>query len=96
MPKTTDDLDTYAAAREARRPGFRKRVDDAEARAQARGELGLKLRRARGSRTQSWVATRMGTTESIVRRIENGADVRLSTLLKFAEALGMQLHVSVR
>jgi hypothetical protein len=38
----------------------------------------------------------MQTTESIVRRIERGDDVRLSTLEKYAQALGKSLHVSVR
>jgi hypothetical protein len=96
MPKPADDLDAYVSARTARQPGFRKRVDDATARAHARVELGKKLRKLRGSRTQTWVAAQMGTTESIVRRIESGLDVRLSTLEKYAEALGKQLHVSVR
>ncbi len=96
MNKATDDLDEYVARREARAPGFRKKVDEAEARSEARIELGKKLRKARGSRTQTWVAARMGTTESIVRRVESGADVRLSTLEKFAEALGMELRVSLR
>ena len=50
----------------------------------------------RGNRTQMWVATQMETTESIVRRIERGDDVRISTLEKYAQALGKQLSVSLR
>ena len=91
-----DDLHQYVRAREAREPGFKAKVADAEARAEARAALGAKLRKARGKRTQTWVAAQMQTTESIVRRIERGDDVRLSTLEKYARALGKELHVSVR
>jgi ribosome-binding protein aMBF1 (putative translation factor) len=56
----------------------------------------IRSREARGTRTQTWVAAQMQTTESIVRRIERGDDVRLSTLEKYAQALGKSLHVSVR
>ncbi|MCC7073186.1 MAG: hypothetical protein IT383_17830, partial [Deltaproteobacteria bacterium] len=75
-----DDLDRYVKRREAREPGFRAKVAVAEILAEARAELGAKLRKARGKRTQTWVAAQMETTESIVRRIERGDDVRISTL----------------
>lgn len=90
-----DDLDRYIRARGAREPGFASRLADAEARTEARAVLGAKLRKARGRRTQTWVAAQMQTTESIVRRIERGDDVRLSTLEKYAQALGKELRVSV-
>lgn len=90
-----DDLARYVRAREAREPGFKSKVADAEARADARVALGARLRKARGKRTQTWVAAQMQTTESIVRRIERGDDVRLSTLEKYAQALGKELRVSV-
>ncbi len=96
MKTLPDDLESYVNARSARAQGFRKKVDDAEARALARAELGKKLRKLRGSRTQTWVAAQMGTTESIVRRVERGDDVRVSTLEKYAEALGKELRVSLR
>lgn len=91
-----DDLNRYAKARDAREPGFKAKLAEAEARAELRGALGAKLRKARGKRTQTWVAAQMETTESIVRRIERGDDVRLSTLEKYARALGKELHVSLR
>ncbi len=93
---TEDDLDRYVKRREAREPGFRAKVAVAEILAAARAELGAKLRKARGKRTQTWVAAQMETTESIVRRIERGDDVRISTLEKYARALGKELHVSLR
>jgi hypothetical protein len=91
-----DDLDRYIRSRDAREGGFASKVADAEVRAAARAALGAKLRKARGTRTQTWVAAQMQTTESIVRRIERGDDVRLSTLEKYAQALGKSLYVSVR
>lgn len=91
-----DDLDRYARARAMREPGFKDKLAEAEVRAEARQALGAKLRKARGERTQTWVAAQMDTTESIVRRIERGDDVRISTLEKYARALGKELHVSLR
>lgn len=90
--RSSDDLESYVAARNAREPGFQDKVEAAE----ARRVLGQKLKKARGARTQTDVAARMGTTESIVRRIERGDDVRISTLEKYAMALGKELHVSLR
>jgi ribosome-binding protein aMBF1 (putative translation factor) len=94
MPRSSprDDLDEYVSSRDAREPGFRAKVDAAE----ARRSLGQKLKKVRGKRSQSDVAASMGTTESIVRRIEHGDDVRISTLEKYARALGKELHVSLR
>ena len=92
----TDDLDEYIRSRDARERDFAAKVADADALAAARAVLGAKLRKARGTRTQTWVAAQMQTTESIVRRIERGDDVRLSTLERYAHALGKALHISVR
>ncbi len=69
-------------------PGFReiardrrRLLDDLVAR---REELGL---------TQTVVAARMGTSQSAVARLEAGAaDVRLSTLERYAAALDTQLR----
>jgi len=68
-------------------PGFReaaaRRRALADALAEKRGELGL---------SQTEVAARMGTSQSAVARLESGdADVRLSTLERYAAALGQQL-----
>lgn len=52
--------------------------------ASARRELGL---------SQTVVAARMGTSQSVVARIEAGdADVRLSTVERYAAALGKDLE----
>ena len=82
-----DDLARYVRAREAREPGFKSKVADAEARAEARMALAARLREARGKRTQAWVAAQMQTTESIVRRIERGDDVRVSVIGRLSALL---------
>lgn len=68
-------------------PGFKeaaaRRHALSEALAGKRSELGL---------SQTEVAARMGTSQSAVARLESGdADVRLSTLERYAAALGQQL-----
>jgi transcriptional regulator with XRE-family HTH domain len=66
-------------------PGFREVAGRLSARRQA---LGL---------SQTAVAARMGTSQSAVARLESGAaDVRLSTLRRYAEALGETLSVELR
>ena len=69
-------------------PGFRERaarrrlVDDLMA---SRRLLGL---------SQTEVAARMGTSQSAVARVEAGAaDVRLSTLERYAAAVGQRLDL---
>ncbi len=61
-------------------------------------KIGVLLRQARESAglTQEELAERMHTKKSAISRIENHAeDIRLSTLEKFAEALGKTLQLSV-
>ncbi len=61
----------------------RRRRQLAETLANRRVELGL---------SQTEVAARMGTSQSAVARIESGAaDLRLSTLERYAAALGQVL-----
>ena len=68
-------------------PGFRemaaKRRSLATALVAKRVELGL---------SQTEVAARMGTSQSAVARLESGeADLRLSTLERYAAAIGQEL-----
>ncbi len=88
-----DDLELYIAARDAARPGFRRRVDDALQRQSLGRELAT-LRRAMDA-SQTQVAARMGTSASIVSRLEAGSDVRISTLEKYSAALGVRLDIRV-
>ena len=54
------------------------------------------LRRSRGL-SQTEVAARMGTSQSALARLESGqADVRVSTLARYAAALEVDLGFAVR
>jgi ribosome-binding protein aMBF1 (putative translation factor) len=89
--KPRDDLKRYIAERDAREPGFAALVADAEARL-AFGRQMAERRRTRGQ-TQTQVAALMQTSPAIVSRLESGHDVRVSTLEKYAAALGFQLEL---
>jgi transcriptional regulator with XRE-family HTH domain len=68
-------------------PGFREMAERRRALASA-----LVARRVDLGLSQTEVAARMGTSQSAVARLESGqSDVRLSTLERYAAALGQQL-----
>jgi transcriptional regulator with XRE-family HTH domain len=68
-------------------PGFREMADRRRALADD-----LVARRVALGLSQTEVAARMRTSQSAVARIESGdADVRLSTLERYAAALGQEL-----
>ena len=70
-------------------PGFREL---AERRREVVADL--VAQRQRLGLSQSEVASRMGTSQPAVARLEaGGVDVRLSTLERYAAAVGRQLHV---
>jgi ribosome-binding protein aMBF1 (putative translation factor) len=61
-------------------------------------KLGVVLRQARerAGLTQEEVARRMQTKKSAISRIENHAeDIKLSTLERFADAIGINLRLRV-
>ena len=61
-------------------------------------KIGVLLKQARedAGLTQEELARKLGTQKTAVSRIENHAeDIKLSTLEKFASALGKQLRVEV-
>lgn len=61
-------------------------------------KLGVLLRQVRENAgiTQEEVARKLNTKKSAISRIENHAeDIRLSTLRKYAEALGKQIRLEV-
>ena len=73
-------------------PGFR---EIAQRRRRVIGEL-AGARRAAGL-SQTEVAARMGTSQSVVARLETGEiDARLSTLQRYASAVGRELELGVR
>jgi transcriptional regulator with XRE-family HTH domain len=69
-------------------PGFKEMAERREALAHA-----LVARRVQLGLSQTEVAARMGTSQSAVARLESGgADARLSTLERYAAALGHRLE----
>jgi transcriptional regulator with XRE-family HTH domain len=81
---TDDGLPRFPGLREAAERR-RQIVDELVA---ARHEVGL---------SQTVVAARMGTSQSVVARLESGAlDMRLSTLERYAAAVGHDLLVGLQ
>ncbi|MEN3316485.1 MAG: hypothetical protein V7605_2719 [Acidimicrobiaceae bacterium] len=67
-------------------PGFAERAQ------RRRLNEELVARRSKLGLSQTEVAARMGTSQSAVARLESGSnDVRLSTVERYAEALGLQV-----
>ncbi len=88
------DIEKYIARRKKERPRFE---DGFEAGYRA-FEFSIMLRQARerAGETQEHVARKLRTKKSAISRIENHAeDVRLSTLEKYANALGMRLMIQI-
>ncbi len=56
----------------------------------------MKQARLEAGFTQEEVAKKLKTKKSAISRIENHAeDIRLSTLVNYAQALGKELHLEV-
>jgi predicted transcriptional regulator len=86
MRDTVDDMDPE------RRTAFPGLQDLAARRGELMKEL-VKARRERGL-SQTEIAARMGTSQSAVARLERGdLDVRLSTLERYAAAVGHTVDV---
>jgi DNA-binding XRE family transcriptional regulator len=86
-----DFLAEMVAERVEQDPSFAVLFEQAKAR-RARLRALAELRATRGL-TQAEVAVRMGTSQSVVARIESGAvDTKLSTLERYAHALGRRLE----
>lgn len=89
-----DDLDKYIARRKKLSRAFARGFDTGY----EQFKIGVMLRAAReeAGLTQEEVASRLNTKKSAISRIENHAeDIRLSTLEKFAEAIGKRLTLKV-
>ena len=89
-----DDLEKYIEKRKKRSRVF---ADGFEA-GYEQFKVGLMLRNAReeAGLTQDEIAERLRTKKSAISRIENHAeDIRLSTLEKFAEAVGKRLSLKI-
>ena len=89
------DLERYIEQRKQRDEAFAANFEKGN----ADFKIGILIRQARekAGLTQEQLAQRVHTKKSAISRIENHArDIRLSTLEKVANALGMELHVVLK
>ena len=88
------DVERYIEQRKKRSPKFEKDFESGY----GAFEFSVMLRQARerAGVTQEMIAKKLRTKKSAISRIENRAqDIRLSTLDKYAKALGMRLRVQL-
>jgi len=88
------DLQKYKNKRMGENPAFWKDYDERF----DTFKLGVLLKQARleAGMTQEQIARELRTTKSVISRMENHAtDIRLSTLEKFAKAVGRHIHVAL-
>jgi len=89
-----DDLEKYIEKRKKRSRAFKAGFETGY----EQFKIGIMLRNAREEAgfTQDEIAERLRTKKSAISRIENHAeDIRLSTLEKFAEAIGKRLSLKI-
>jgi HTH-type transcriptional regulator / antitoxin HipB len=88
------DLTRYVKTRAARDPEFAEGLESGY----TDFKVGALLRQARekAGLTQEQVAERLDTKKSAISRIENSAgSIRLSTLERYARAIGWQLNLEI-
>jgi transcriptional regulator with XRE-family HTH domain len=75
-------------------PGFKEMAQRRQADGRRQLAAALTAKRSELGLSQTEVAARMGTSQSAVARLESGeADLRLSTLERYATALGQRLDI---
>ena len=88
-----DDLEALIAEFSAANPAFPLALAAAEERLAIMRRL--KAARKAAGLSRAAVAARMGTSESAVAQMEGGAlDARISTVVRFAAAVGVRLEVA--
>jgi DNA-binding XRE family transcriptional regulator len=91
MAGRRDFLDELIAERRSRNPAFPELVEAARERRRVLRHLAKE--RSRLGLTQTEVAAIMGTSQSSVARVEAGrADVKLSTVERYAASLGRKIE----
>ncbi len=92
--KEMDDLDRTIAEWKHRNPELANEFDEGY----ENFKIGVlfKASREQAGMTQEEVARKLGTHKSAISRIENHAeDIRLSTLHKYAKALGKKVNLEI-
>jgi DNA-binding transcriptional regulator YiaG len=88
-----DFLVEVVDARTRRDPEFSRLVVEAEARRKIAKKL--TAMREKKALSQTLVAARMGTSASVVSKLEAGGDVKVSTLQRYCAAIGEKFSVAV-
>ena len=89
-----DDLDKYIKTRKNKSPKFAENFD----KGYEQFKIGVILKQAslEAGFTQEQVAEKLNTKKSAISRVENHAeDIRLSTLVNYAQAVGKKLRFEV-
>jgi ribosome-binding protein aMBF1 (putative translation factor) len=87
-------LKSYVAERMSRDPGFANGYESGYE--EFKIGIMLKVAREEAGLTQEQLAEKLNTKKTAISRIENHAeDIKLSTLEKFAQALGKSLRIEV-
>ena len=92
--KEMDDLDRFIEEQKRIDPEFADGFDEGY----ENFKIGVlfKASREQAGMTQEEVAQKLGTKKSAISRIENHAeDIRLSTLHKYAKALGKKVNLEI-
>jgi len=88
------NLKTYISERKVRDPKFAENFDSGYQ--EFKIGVVLKIAREEAGLTQEQLAKKLNTKKTAISRIENHAeDIKLSTLEKFAQALGKKLTINV-
>jgi DNA-binding transcriptional regulator YiaG len=88
-----DLLAEVVQERTRRNPEFPRLIAEADARRKLARKLAM-LREKR-SLSQTVVAARMGTSASVVSKLEAGGDVKVSTLQRYCAVLGKKVSIAV-
>ena len=89
-----DDLDRFIEEQKRIHPEFAEDLDEGY----QNFKIGVlfKVSREQAGMTQEEVAQKLGTKKSAISRIENHAeDIRLSTLHKYAKAIGKKVNLEI-
>lgn len=77
-------------------PKARRQAIERETQQLIEQELTLRELRKAHKLTQTRLATSLHTSQEVISRIENNSDLLLSTLRKYVEAVGGELHLTAR
>lgn len=88
-----DFLTEIIKGRTAKNAAFPSLVAEAEARRKLARQLAAL--REKKALSQTVVAARMGTSASVVSKLEAGGDVKVSTLQRYCAAIGQKFSIAV-